>query len=421
MSTRCATARLRASPSWPRSNTTCASTTAQPCVPPRPASASCASAYADRPYLLAVQDVIATWADANHAYEDALKHLDWVRDQLAQLSADPAADPLDIESARLQLRLATMTVPATSPAEQYHPQLVAATATRAAAAGGPDKIISGDDVDNYNAESDHADWQAVHQARRDLTQLRADLDRAEVVAAAAFAAAETRTAQQITTQRDLLNTEMRVLEIAGTYQPERALGIRPHALAGMSPNTAGALTTLAELPSTVTALHATPSKERTQALHTLHAATSAAGRKVLWCSPTHEQAEAAEDLQLADTATTISDAHTKLSSRHWQMPPRSLLIVDDAATARPEMLADLAELAHQSQARLILISTTTQQWPPQPSQRLLRLLNSELPWSMTLGSAPIRKAANHRQSPDLDPIITQTRRLPTELLDDQLR
>jgi hypothetical protein len=103
------------------------------------------------------------------------------------------------------------------------------------------------------------------------------------------------------------------------------------------------------------------------------------------------------------------------------MPPGTLLIVDDAATAQPEVLADLAELVHQSHARLILINTTTQQWPPQPSRRLLRLLDTELPWSTTLGPAAIPQAANHRHSPDLDPIITQTRRLPTELLDDQLR
>ncbi len=376
---------------------------------------------ADRPYLLAVQDVIATWADAEAAYEDATTHLDWARDQLAQLRADPAADPDDVESARRYVGVVNMTVPATSPAEQYHPQLAAATAARAAAAGRPDKIISGDDVDNYIADLNHADWQAVHQARRHLTGLRAELKRAEVAATAAFAAAEARTAQHITAQLDLLNTEMRVLEVAGTYQPERALGIGPHALAGMSPDTATALATLAELPFTVTALHATPSAERTQALHTLHAAATAAGRTVLWCSPTQQQADVAEHGQLADSATTISDVHAKLSSRHWQMPPRSLLIVDDAATAQPNILADLAELAHQAQARLILVNTTTQQWPPQPSQRLLRLLYSELPWSMTLGSASIPKAANHRHSPDLDPILTQTRRLSSDLLDDQLR
>lgn len=375
----------------------------------------------DRPYLLAIQGVIAAWADADHAYQDALNHLDWARYQLAQLRTNPLADPYDIESAHRYVRVVSMTVPTSSPAEQYHPQLVTATAARAAAVGGPDKIISGNDVDKYIAELNHADWQAVHQARRDLTELRAELDRAEVVAAAAFAVAETRTAQHITTQRDLLNTEIRVLEVAGTYQPEQAVAIGPHALTGMPPATAGALTALAELPFTVTALHAAPSKELTQALHTLHAAASAAGRKMLWCSQNNEQAEAAKELQLADTATTISDAHAKLSSRHWNMPPHSLLIVDDAATAQPAILAELAELAHQSQARLILINTTTQQWPPQPSQRLLRLLNSELPWSMTLGSAPIPQDVNHRQAANLDPILTQTRRLSPDLLDEQLR
>lgn len=375
---------------------------------------------ADRPYLLAVQEVITAWAEADHDYESALNYLTWARQQRAQLHADPAADPLDIESARLQVRLAAMALPATSPAQHYHPKLAAAQQARAAAAGGPEHLISGDHVDAYIAKITDTDWQTTHQTRQNLAALRAQLQRAEDLTARAFAAAQTRTAQHITAQRHQLDTELRVLEVAGNNQPQRALGIAPNALVGLPADTAAALTRLAEIPFTVTALHATPGKHRSQALHTLHAAYNAAGRKILWTSPTHTQAQTAIDNQLADTATTITDVHTKLSNHHWHIPPHTLLIVDDAATAEPEILADLAEIADQAKARIILLDTTTQQWPPQPSQRLLRLLSAELPWSMTLGHTPTPPTAIHH-APDLDPILTQTRQLPTELLDEPLR
>lgn len=62
-----------------------------------------------------------------------------------------------------------------------------------------------------------------------------------------------------------------------------------------------------------------------------------------------------------------------------------------------------------------------QQWPPQPSQRLLRLLDTELPWTTTLAPYTPQQATIDPHAPDLDPALTQTRRLNPELLDEHLR
>lgn len=57
---------------------------------------------------------------------------------------------------------------------------------------------------------------------------------------------------------------------------------------------------------------------------------------------------------------------------------------------------------------------------PQPSQRLLRLLDTELPWATSLDTPTIPDPIIHRHPPDLDAAIAH-RRLHPDLLDDRLR
>ena len=378
-------------------------------------------ATADRPHLLAVQDVIAQWADADADYDAASAAVADARARLEGLRAQPDADPLDVASAKLEIKLLSMRVPSTSPAERFLPDLTAAREARAAAAGGPDRIISNDDVDAYLAELRDTDDRALRTARGHLHQLRRELDRAELAAAAALADAETRSAEHITAQLDQLATELRVLQVAATYQPHRPLHLPPANVTDLRPATAAALTATARLPFAVAVVHAQPSPERTQALHILHSAARSADRKILWCSPTREQASAAVDDEITDTAATITETHANITSRQWRLPHGSLLIVDEAAGADPAMLADLAEHAAKNQSGLILLDTSGQAWPPKPSQRLLHLLTTELPWTTTIGPPTTSDAINQQSPPDLDPALTQTRRLHPDLLDEQLR
>ncbi|HTY27490.1 MAG TPA: exonuclease V subunit alpha, partial [Mycobacterium sp.] len=145
-----------------------------------------ARADADLPYHTAALHVVAEWADAEQAYDDARAQVDWARGQLDSLAADPDADPLDIAAARADLQLSQMLLPTTSPAEQFLPKLHAAMAARAEAAGGADKIVSVADVDARLAELRAADDRALTRAKVRRRQLRIELGLAEAGAAAAF-------------------------------------------------------------------------------------------------------------------------------------------------------------------------------------------------------------------------------------------
>jgi conjugative relaxase-like TrwC/TraI family protein len=376
---------------------------------------------ADRPYLLAVQYVIADWADAEADYEVVLNCVEWARDQLQELEAQAETDPLDIASAKLDIRNRLLEIPSTSPAERFQPVLAAALAAREEAAGGSEHIVSGDDVDKVIAAASQEDDRAVLAARHHCTQLRRDLDRAELTAAAAFAAAEIRSGEHITAQLDELDTELRVLHAASRYQPQRPLPMAPSSVTDLPPAAATALTRTAALPFAVTVLDGPPSDERTAALRVLHGAAASANRKLLWCSPTQEQADAAVADNLAPAAATFTETHAQITGGHTALKPGTLILIDDAANANPAALADLAEHAAAAQSGLVLLDTTGPTWPPLPSHQLLGLLHTELPWTATLTAHSTSEGINHSTPPDLDPALVQSRRLHPSLLDDHLR
>ncbi|MBY0442961.1 MAG: relaxase domain-containing protein [Mycobacteriaceae bacterium] len=377
-----------------------------------------ARAEADRLHLLAVASIIAEWADAEVEYDAAIENVEWARSQLRDLQARPDADPLDIASAKLDITWRLMAVPDIPPAQRFHAALREALTARAQAAERADKIISGNDVDAYLAQLRAADERTLQAARERLEALRRQRDRAEIATAAAFAAAQTRTAEYLDQQRAQLDIELRVLHVAGRYQDTRPLRLPAAEFTGLPTSTAQALTRLAELPFTVTPVCAVAGKERTAALQILHAAASGVDRKILWCT-TDEHTQQVRTDNLADTATTITTAHQQIRSGQWQLPAGALLIIDEAANADPVAIADLAEHAAANHVGLILLDTSTNTWPPGPSTRLLRLLQAELPWSLTLGSVPHIAPSPHPL--DLDPALTHIRRLAPDLVNTELR
>ena len=167
-----------------------------------------AAAEPDRPFWLAVQEVIDQWADADAQHDAALAQIDWAQAQLDDLLATPDTDPLDIASARADLRLRRMTLPTLSPAERFYPALTAANTARAAAAGGAEHIVTDTDVDKVIAAANDADRQALRTAQRRCSDLRRDLVRAELAAAASFAAADSRPVEHVLAQQADLQTEL---------------------------------------------------------------------------------------------------------------------------------------------------------------------------------------------------------------------
>ena len=75
----------------------------------------------DRPYLLAVCGVIDEWSDAEEQYDHAIKTVEAAQRELDKLRENPDADPLDIASAKLDVRLWSMWVPDTSPSRAISP------------------------------------------------------------------------------------------------------------------------------------------------------------------------------------------------------------------------------------------------------------------------------------------------------------
>ncbi|ETZ66899.1 AAA domain protein [Mycobacterium sp. MAC_080597_8934] len=388
---------------------------------------------ADRPYLDAVINVTEQWADAEARYDQATRAVTHAREHYERLSTDPDADSGDVDSARWHLQLVESQVPDSTPAEKFYPLLTAAQAARAQAAGGPDNVISHADVDTYLAGLRSDDDHTLHAKRSALAELRADLAAAEAETARAYADAETRTAEHITGNLELLHTELRVLETTTNFDPTRPLSLTAQDLAGLSPDTASVLPAIAHLPFTVTPVRALPSPDTTNAMRALHHAAKAQDRKVLWCAPTPQAADAARGGQLADTVATLAHTHAQITENTWTLPAGSLIVIDDAAAAQSHVLADLIDAAHAARAGVILLDTSTQAWPPQPSTRLMALLHTDIPWAHTLDAPKVydhehrtrtvltQGPLHSRVAPDLDPILAQAERVQPHLLDEHTR
>ena len=369
---------------------------------------------ADRPYLIAVQDVIAEWADVDARYEDSLRSVEWARDQLRELQAQPDADPLDVLTAKLDIQTRQLAVPATSPAERYQTALNEALAARAHAAGGADNIISGDDVDKVIAEARDEDDQALLAARRRTSQLHRDLDRAESAAAAAFAEAETRNADHILDQLDALRAEMDMLRAAGDYHIERGFTIDPDATRHLPDVTARTIIEAARNGFTVTALHAGDDQAALAALRVLDTAARANDHEIIWCSPLQEGADRLQGADVTDTALSLSAIHEQVARGDRELSAATTIVVDRAAAADPAILTDLAEHAAQHHARLMLIDGDDHGWPATPSGPLLKLLHHDLPWSAVLSLDA--RIPQQLHQPDRDPVLEQADRCSPNIL-----
>ena len=421
--TPCEPSTNRPAPTTPGSATAYESATDPPCAKPVPTSAHCATrADTDRPYLLAVQDVVA--AVGRRRRRLRRRRLPASNGPANNsTNSTPSLTPIPTTSPPPNSTCAgaPWNCPSMTPAERFQPALHDALAARAAAAGGAEHIISGDDVDKLIADVMGEDDRAVAAARQQCTQLRRDLDRAELTAAAAFAAAEIRSAEHIAAQLDELDTELRVLDAASRYQPQRPSSDRPERRrrpASCRQRQPSPAPPRCPSPSPSSTPHPPTNAPPPYAL--LHDAATAANRNLLWCSPTQEQADAAVADRLAPTAATVADTHAQIASGQGALAPGTLIVVDDAAEADPAVLADLAERAAAEQSGLILLDTTGPTWPPQPSRQLLGALGSELPWTKTLGAYPRSEVIAGGTPPDLAAALAQSRRLHPSLRDEQL-
>lgn len=374
---------------------------------------------ADRPYLTAVIEATARWADAEKDYDQAIARARTAQDQYETLAATTSADPLDVESARQLARWCEHAIPTATPAERFHPLITAAQQARADAAGGPDNVISHADVDAYLRTLRDIDDANHHAKRAELAQLRTHLEAAELEVARAYATDQIHAAEHVISHTDLIADELRILAVSGHTSIQRPLYIPATDLDKLGSRSQIMLPKLARSPFTITPVRAEPGQDTNHAMRILHTSAAAADRKVLWCSPTEHGADTARAEGLADTVTTIEQAHHHISHGTWTLPAASFIVIDDAAAASPQTLIALTEHATAVNAAIILLDNNSQDWPPKPSARLLQLLHTELPWATTLGDSAI--AAEPPHSPDLKPLLNQAQQLSSEVLTDELR
>ncbi|QIV79898.1 MobF family relaxase [Mycolicibacterium frederiksbergense] len=378
-----------------------------------------ARAEQDRPHLLAVQNVMARWAEAEEHYDALTAYVQHERDRLTELHNDPSADELDVSSARAALKLALMALPDTTPAAQFHAELTDALTRRAEAAGGTDRIVTADDVDAARGRAQDEDIAALNAARADRDRLAAALERAETATAIAFAEAETRSAEHIRENIAALRTEIDMLSAAGDYKIERGFTVPSELATTLSEQTIRGLNAMARSGFTVTAVHAGDADAALDALRVLHEAALASERRILWCSTDADRAARIAGPDSADTAHTVTDLHRLIATQQEELDGQTTIVVDRASHAAPEVLADLAEHAADTGARLLLVDGDDRGWPPAPSAPLLGLLHQDLPWSVTLTvdmATPARRAAQ----PDRDAILDQADRCDPTLLDTEV-
>ncbi|MCP9271238.1 MobF family relaxase [Mycolicibacterium arenosum] len=371
-------------------------------------------AAADRPYAIAVQDVLARWADAETDYQHALDYLRYTQDQLTLAEADAHMDALDIESARAAVKLATLAIPDHSPAQRFHHELAEVMTQRADAAGGADRIVTDETVEAARKRAIADDLAAVTAARAHRDQLVIELDRAESATAKAFAEGETRTTDYILDHIDELHTELAMLRAAGDYRFERAIHIDPDTVQHLPELTARGITNLARSGFTVTAVHAGDSDTAREALDILRASAAEQGHAITLCSAADEHPPVPSGHER--TSLMLADVHGQIVRREREIDSNTTLVIDHAAHADPAVLVDLAEHIAERHARLVLIDGDDHGWPPAPSWPLLRLLHGDLPWSVTLSvdaATPSRRA----NQPDFDPVLDQALRCDSRLLE----
>ncbi|MCV7047349.1 relaxase domain-containing protein [Mycobacterium frederiksbergense] len=361
---------------------------------------------ADRPYSLAVTAVMEQWADADADYNDILRMIEHARTQLDTLHAAPESDDLDIASAQADLAFHTRRLPEQPPSLQFQQAFAEAQAARTAAAGGH-KIVTEHDIVTARGDAERAD-QAARAALHDRRQaLRRELDRADRDLAAAFAAAQTATSDTLETLLDSARAEVELLRAAGRIDFDRTpLAIPDTVLAEHDPAIAHWLKTLAAQPHPLGYTRADVTDPDTAAaLCTLRAIANINDRNVLWLSTADEATAPARIAELADTFTTIAQAHQRISDQQWTLPPGTIIVIDDPADADPAHLGRIAHHTARVGARAIIIDPTSQHGPSTPA---LRLLNA-LPWASRLTAN--NQAAENLRLDEPTPAVTLADRL----------
>jgi conjugative relaxase-like TrwC/TraI family protein len=385
-----------------------------------------------RPYQHDLAHAHADWVAAEAAYEGQHYRMT----QLEKLIARAESENDQILAQAYRERRGDLTADATDLAMavvRTRAERDAATARLHTMAGGPDRVVTSEDIEARRTLAVHADIAALNTARAVARDLDNQLSRAEARTARTFAENAAREREQarwasVTTERDLmvLRAEVDFVAAAGSRSP-----------ATVYPPPAGDRTweeldeparavveTITASMQSVHVLTVGADADKHAALAAINAAATGKDKHVLAMPATETATAFAEHHTYAQRSTDPATTRQRIDNGQWTIPPGNLLIIDDADHLDPNQLRYFTEHAGRTNTKLLLVHTPTGNRTPAHS--LVDALADNLPWAQKLGHpATDRDTAIDRTGTHLaaHPPVTTEDRDAADLLArrDQLR
>lgn len=340
-----------------------------------------------RPHQHALAHAHADWVAAEQARDTHHGLLTQLTGQLTAAEANGDSDLADRFRADLTER-AQRTAAIDAAAETARADRDCAHNALLAIAGGPEGIVTDEDIDERRRAAAAADIAALQHARIQARDLDNHIRRVEAAAARAFA---TRAAGAIDLSRELtqMRDEIELVESAGLRSPATVYADpRETTVADLSEPARSAVSHIIDSDMAVQPLHAHDTSEKNAVIRAVALTAHHNDDKVLAIPASPAAAEQARTRRYAHATATPGEAINNLTTGVWKPPPGSLLIVDDADHLDPDQLRRLTTHAGATNTKLLLATNDT--GTPGPSHTLTTALADTLPWSQHLGTAPRR-------------------------------
>ncbi|AFM20140.1 TrwC relaxase (plasmid) [Mycolicibacterium chubuense NBB4] len=351
-----------------------------------------------RPYQHDVAHAHADWVAAESAYEGQQYRITQLEQLITRAESE---DDQDLAQAYRERRgdLAADAADLGLAVVRARAERDAATAGLHAVAGGPDRVVTAEDIEARRAVAVHADIAALNAARAEARDLDNQLSRAEARTARTFAESPAREREQarwasVTTERDLmvLRAEVDFVEAAGARSP-----------ATVYPPPAGDRTwqeldeparavveTITASMQSVHVLTLGADADKHAVLSAISAAVTGKGRNVLAMPATETATAFAEHHPYAGRSTDPETTRARIDDGQWTIPPGNLLVIDDADHLDPAALRYFTEHAGRTNTKLLLVHTPTE--GRTPAHSLIDALADNLPWAQKLGTPDTDRA-----------------------------
>jgi hypothetical protein len=323
----------------------------------------------------AVAHARADWITADAATETHHHLLDQLDKDAAAATArgeHQLADTYQRRRTQLSQHTAALNAAATEAQQRHHSTYTALIEV----AGGADRIVTEHDITPARLVAMRADTDTLNAARAAAIDLDNHLARAEAAAAREFAQRAGHT-YDLATDLAALHAEIDFLDTAGatSFDVEYLTGPEvQHTYDHLDEPARTAIADVLHNGHVVQLIHLHPDADKPAVLAALSGAVTVTNNRALALPASADAAEYRTTHRYADPLTT--------GDRLRDLPPGSLLIVDDADHLTTRQLHDLAANAARTNTKLLLITGDS----PGASRELLTAAHNDLPWAHQLGT-----------------------------------